>query len=52
MEVKMEKDFKYQDPEFKVIQYKSQDVITMSGTITPPWGGEVVDNPEFPEIGL
>ena len=46
------KDFMYQEPEFKVIKYKSQDVITTSGTITPPWGGEVVDNPEFPEIVL
>ena len=46
------KKIKYQEPEFKVIKYKSQDVITTSGTITPPWGGEVVDNPEFPEIGL
>lgn len=51
MEVKMEKDFKYQDPEFKVIQYKSQDVITASDTIDP-WGGEEVTNPEFPEMGL
>ena len=48
----MEKEYKYQNPEFKVIKYKSQDVITTSGIITPPWGGEVVDNPEFPEIGL
>ena len=48
----MEKELKYQEPDFKVIQCKSQDVITTSGTITPPWGGEVVDNPEFPEIGL
>lgn len=48
----MEKELKYQEPDFKVIQYKSQDVITTSGTITPPWGGEEVTNPEFPEMGL
>ncbi len=46
------KFFMYQEPEFKVIKYKSQDVITASGTITPPWGGEEVTNPEFPETGL
>ena len=48
----MEKDFEYQVPEFKVIKYKSQDVITASGNITPPWGGQIVTDPEFPEIGL
>jgi len=48
----MEKEFEYNAPEFKVIKYKSQDVITTSGDITPPWGGEVVKEPEFPEIGL
>ncbi|MBO5495417.1 MAG: hypothetical protein J5964_06845 [Eubacterium sp.] len=48
----MEKICEYQVPEFKVIKYKSQDVITTSGEITPPWGGEVVTDPEFPEIGL
>ncbi len=44
----MEKELKYQNPEFKVIQYKKQDVITTS----PAWGSEVVNNPEFPEVGL
>ena len=48
----MEKDFEYQVPEFKVIKYKSQDVITASGNITPPWGGQIVTDPEFTEIGL
>ena len=46
------KEIKYQEPEFKKIKYKSQDVITASETITPPWGGEEVTNPEFPDIGL
>lgn len=48
----MEKEYQYQNPEFKVIKYKRQDVITTSGTITPPWGGEVVTEPEFPSIDL
>ena len=48
----MEKDFEYQVPEFKVIKYKSQDVITASGNITPPWGGEIIDNPDFPPLSL
>ena len=48
----MEKEFEYQVPEFKVIKYKSQDVITTSGDTTPPWGGEIVTEPEFPVIGL
>ncbi len=47
----MEKELKYQNPEFKVIQYKKQDVITTS-PVSPAWGSEVVENPEFPEIGL
>jgi len=48
----MEKEFEYNTPAFKVIKYKSQDVITASGDFTPPWGGEVVTDPEFPVIGL
>ncbi|MBR2134551.1 MAG: hypothetical protein IJ851_07580 [Eubacterium sp.] len=48
----MEKEIQYQDPELKVIKYNRRDVITASGNITPPWGGEEVTNPEFPEIGL
>lgn len=47
----MEKFFEYEHPEFKVIKYKNQDVITTSGTGSDPaWGGEVVTNPEFPDI--
>lgn len=46
------KGFDYQVPEFKVIKYKNQDVITTSGDMTPPWGGEIVENPDFPVIGL
>lgn len=48
----MEKEFEYNTPAFKVIKYKSQDVITASGDITPPWGGQIVTDPEFPEIEL
>ena len=48
----MEKEFEYNSPEFKVIKHNSQDVITTSGDTTPPWGGEIVTDPEFPEIGL
>ena len=48
----MEKEFKYQNPEFRVIRYNGQDVLTASGDITPPWGGQIVTDPEFPEIGL
>ena len=45
------KEYEYQSPEFKLIKTNAQDVLTTSGT-TPPWGGEVVTNPDFPEIGL
>ncbi len=48
----MEREFEYQSPEFKVIKSTGRDIITASTDITPPWGGEVVDNPDFPEIGL
>ena len=48
----MEKDFNYQEPEFKVVKCKCRDVIKTSGDITPPWGSEIVTDPEFPEIGL
>ena len=50
----MKIEFEYLPPEFKVIQYKGEDVITASGdgAVTPPWGGEPVINPEFPEIPL
>ena len=49
----MKKEFEYQLPEFKVIQCKGEDVITTSGEmVTPPWGGEEVTNPDFPEIPL
>lgn len=48
----MEKEFEYHVPEYQVVKCKSQDVITTSGDITPPWGGEVVTDPEFPEFGL
>lgn len=48
----MEKEFEYHVPEFKVIQLRHQDVITTSGDTTPPWGGEIVENPDFPVIGL
>ena len=48
----MKKEMNYQEPEFTVVKTNAQDVLTTSGIITPPWGGEVVDNPEFPEIGL
>ena len=48
----MKKEFNYQAPEFKVVKCKRRDVITTSAVVTPPWGGEEVTNPEFPEIGL
>ena len=48
----MEKELNYQGPEFKVVKCVYRDVITTSGIITPPWGGEEVTNPEFPEISL
>ena len=48
----MEKELEYMTPEFKVKKYISQDVITTSGNITPPWGGEIVTDPDFPVIGL
>lgn len=39
---------KYDTPVFKVLKYKGADVITASSEIvTPPWGGEVVTDPEF-----
>ena len=46
------KEFEYKAPEFRVIRYNGQDVLTASGIITPPWGSEIVENPEFPDIGL
>ena len=46
------KEIKYQEPEFKMIQSREEDILTTSDVITPPWGGEEVTNPEFPDIGL
>ena len=44
---------KYNTPEFKVINYKKEDVITASEIIVnPPWGGEEVTNPDFPDVPL
>ena len=51
-EIKMEKERIYNNPEFCVIKCKNQDVITASGDITPPWGSEIVTDPEFPDIVL
>ena len=48
----MGKEFEYQVPEFNAIKCMSQDVITTSGDITPPWGGQIVPDPEFPDIEL
>jgi len=48
----MSKEHIYNEPEFKAIKYKNQDVISTSGDFTPPWGGQIVNDPEFPEIEL
>ncbi len=49
----MNKSVNYDSPEFKVMKYKGEDVITASEIIVnPPWGGEEVTNPEFPDIQL
>ncbi len=42
----------YSAPEFRAIQCRGEDILTTSDIITPPWGGEEVTNPEFPDIGL
>ena len=46
------KKYEYREPEFLVTQYKEQDVLTTSDIITPPWGGEIIDNPDFPPLSL
>ena len=44
----MNKSVNYDSPEFKVMKYKGEDVITASEIIVnPPWGGEEVTNPEI-----
>ena len=50
----MKKELNYQEPEFAVVKTDAQDVLTTSGDsiVTPPWGGEVVINPEFLPFGL
>lgn len=45
-------ELEYKAPEFKMIQSREEDILTTSDVITPPWGGEEVTNPEFPDIGL
>ena len=45
-------ELEYKAPEFKMIQCRGEDILTTSDVITPPWGGEEVTNPEFPDIGL
>ena len=45
-------ELEYSAPEFRAIQSREEDILTTSDIITPPWGGEEVTNPEFPDIGL